>query len=160
MKTVMTARDRELVEQLIEQVKTILGAENVHPSSLPVLCDLSFHTTRNLLSKKDVVVKSLLRVADTLGYEVLLVKRTAKKNEEENPDVVIKVQGYKDKIGKRKYSRYKKKTPEENGRERKRSSYKEDPDRWLARYSRRGAVDRAQDDDDFAGADGRRDEVS
>jgi hypothetical protein len=155
----MTARDRELYDRFVEQVKTIMATESIHPSSLAHLAGLGYRTAGNFFTGNAISLKSALRMADTLGYEVVFVKRTARENEEQNPDVVVKVHGYKEVIKSKKYSRYKIKTPEEHGKERKRASYKEDPESWFARYSRRKSVDRANNDDDFLGPDGRGDEI-
>lgn len=159
MKAVLTERDRELVATFVDQVRTIIKTENIHPCSLAVLCDLSFRTTGNFFSKNAIHLKNALRIADTLGYEVVLVKRTDRKNLDQIPEVVVKVQGYKDKMKKNKYSRYKTKTPEQHGRERKRSSFREDPEHWIARYSRRKSIDEPQDDANLLGSDGGGDEV-
>ncbi len=102
MRAILTPRDQELLKKLGKGLKHILKIEKVQLQDLTALAGIAGSTTSHVVKGTPVITTSILRIADTLGYEIVFVKRSEKQNLSENPDAVLKLQSYRDYIKKAK----------------------------------------------------------
>ena len=96
MKRARTGREQELLEELAEKVKYACDIEKVNMSIVAAITNINTRTYVGLATgTRDVTTSSLMRVLDTLGYELILVKRKNAKRLLDNPDYIARYNEYK-----------------------------------------------------------------
>ena len=96
MKRARTGREQELLNELAEKINYACDAENVNMGIVAAITGINSRTYTGLSTgKRDVTTSSLMRVLDTLGYELVLVKRKGAKRLVDNPDYIARYNDYK-----------------------------------------------------------------
>ncbi len=96
MKRARTGREQELLNELADKIKYACDAEKVNMLIVAAITGMNNRTYTGLSTgARDVTTSSLMRVLDTLGYELVLVKRKGAKRLVDNPDYVARYNEYK-----------------------------------------------------------------
>ena len=96
MKRARTGREQELLNELADKVNYACKVEKVTMNVVAAITGISGRTYTGLITgKKDVNTSSLMRVLDTLGYELVLVKRKNAKRLVDNPDYIARYNQFK-----------------------------------------------------------------
>ena len=96
MKRARTGREQELLNELADKVNYACKTEKVTMNVVAAITGISGRTYTGLITgKKDVNTSSLMRVLDTLGYELVLVKRKDAKRLVDNPDYIARYNQFK-----------------------------------------------------------------
>lgn len=96
MKRARTEKEQELLNELAEKVKYACETEQVTMAIVAAITGMNTRTYTGLMTgTRDVTTSSLMRVLDTLGYELVLVKRKNAKRLVDNPDYIARYNAYK-----------------------------------------------------------------
>lgn len=95
-KGVRTKRDNELMKRLAAHLKHIFRIEEVPMAALGFLCNVTATTLNRMRRGENYMIVSMLRAADTLGYELAFVKREDKQHLHDNPEAVHRLAQYRD----------------------------------------------------------------
>lgn len=75
MKRVLSDRDNELLRDFADKIILTCKTEDIDMSIVAAITGQGFITQRAMKKGKDVMLSSMLRTLDVLGYEMLFVKR-------------------------------------------------------------------------------------
>lgn len=96
MKRARTGREQELLSELADKIKYACQTENVTMNVVAAITGISGRTYTGLVTgTREVTTSSLMRVLDTLGYELVLVKRKNAKRLVDNPDYIARYNQFK-----------------------------------------------------------------
>ncbi len=96
MKRARTGREQELLDELAEKVNYACQTEKVTMNVVAAITGISGRTYTGLITgAREVTTSSLMRVLDTLGYELVLVKRKGAKRLVDNPDYIARYNQFK-----------------------------------------------------------------
>lgn len=96
MKRARTEREQELLNELADKIKYACDTEKVTMAIVAAITGMNTRTYTGLMTgTRDVTTSSLMRTLDTLGYELVLVKRKNAKRLVDNPDYIARYNAYK-----------------------------------------------------------------